>query len=362
MARGEQRQQSHKEDVVGTKGVGLMALFGSGETSAHGRRVYEWMMKRLEPPIRAAVLETPAGFQPNSAQVAQKVADFIGERLRNYQPQMAVVPARQRGTAYSPDDPAVVAPVFSANFIFLGPGSPSYVVRQLQGSLAWQAVVARHRLGAGLVLASAATVAIGAYTLPVYEIFKAGLNLHWQPGLDLFGAYGLELVFVPHWDNAEGGAELDTSRCFMGQERFARLLAMLPESATVVGIDEHTALLLDLEDGRLQVMGRGCITLVCRGSEQRCEGGGAFPLAELGDFRRPDPAAGLPAEVWARAQEVPAEPPAPLAPPPEVLALVQEREAARARRDWATSDALRQEIAARGWQVRDTPTGPELTR
>jgi hypothetical protein len=341
---------------------GIVALFGSGETAADGRRVYEWVMKRLAPPIRAAVLETPAGFQPNSALVAGKVADFIRERLANYRPQVEVIPARQRGTAYSPDDPAVVAPIFAANFIFLGPGSPTYAVRQLQGSLAWQAILARHRLGAGLVLASAATVALGLYALPVYEIFKAGLDLHWQAGLDFFGPYGLSLVLVPHWNNTEGGADLDTTRCFMGQERFARLLAMLPETATVVGVDEHTALLLDLEKGTLQVMGRGCATLVGRGGEQRCEGGEVLPLSELGDFRRPEPAAGLPAEVWARAQEAPEEAPAPLAPPPEVLALVQEREAARARRDWAVSDALRQKIAALGWQVNDTPAGPQVLR
>ncbi|MGB9880541.1 MAG: CysS/YqeB C-terminal domain-containing protein, partial [Anaerolineae bacterium] len=47
-------------------------------------------------------------------------------------------------------------------------------------------------------------------------------------------------------------------------------------------------------------------------------------------------------------------------PPPEVLALLHEREVARHQRDWATADALREHIAAMGWEVRDTPTGPEL--
>jgi len=47
-------------------------------------------------------------------------------------------------------------------------------------------------------------------------------------------------------------------------------------------------------------------------------------------------------------------------PSSEVLALVQEREAARARRDWATADTLRDRIAALGWRVKDTPTGTSL--
>ena len=339
---------------------GLVALFGSGETSANGRKVYDWVMSRMSPPIRTAVLETPAGFQPNSALVAGKVAEFIRERMANYRPQVEVIAARQRGTPFSPDNPEVVAPLFAANLIFLGPGSPTYTVRQLQDSLAWQAVVARHRLGASLVLASAATVAAGTYALPVYEIFKAGADLHWQAGLDLFGLYGLSVVFVPHWDNAEGGADLDTRRCFMGLERFTRLLAMLPATVTVVGIDEHTALVVDLHAGTLRVLGRGCITLVLRGSEQRCTGGDAFALAELGDYHLPEPGAGLPAEIWSRAHGVQEEAPLPRTPPPELLALVQEREAARARRDWAAADSLRQRMAALGWQVGDTPQGPRL--
>jgi cysteinyl-tRNA synthetase len=44
-----------------------------------------------------------------------------------------------------------------------------------------------------------------------------------------------------------------------------------------------------------------------------------------------------------------------------VLALLEERAAARAGRDWAAADRLRDCIAALGWQVRDTPAGQELS-
>jgi cysteinyl-tRNA synthetase len=46
--------------------------------------------------------------------------------------------------------------------------------------------------------------------------------------------------------------------------------------------------------------------------------------------------------------------------PTEVIALVEERQAARARRDWVAADALRERIAAVGWSVLDTPEGPRL--
>ncbi len=48
------------------------------------------------------------------------------------------------------------------------------------------------------------------------------------------------------------------------------------------------------------------------------------------------------------------------APPAAVEALLAEREAARAARDFASADAKRDELSALGWVVRDTPHGPRL--
>jgi cysteinyl-tRNA synthetase len=48
------------------------------------------------------------------------------------------------------------------------------------------------------------------------------------------------------------------------------------------------------------------------------------------------------------------------APDAGALRLLEEREAARAERDFATADARRDQLEQRGWQVRDTPEGPRL--
>jgi hypothetical protein len=48
----------------------------------------------------------------------------------------------------------------------------------------------------------------------------------------------------------------------MGARRFAALRSRLPAGVAVLGVDEHTACLLDLEDGRLSVAGRGTVTLL----------------------------------------------------------------------------------------------------
>jgi hypothetical protein len=341
---------------------GVVALFGSGEIAPSGRKVHDWVMRQVPPPVRAAVLETPAGFQPNSALVAGELAEFLNLRLQNYHPQVTVIPARKRGTPFSPDNPEIVAPLLQSNYIFWGPGSPTYAVKQLEGSLAWFLMVARHRLGAAMVLASAATFASGTFTLPVYEIYKVGEELHWVPGLDFFGPYGLTLAFVSHWNNKEGGAELDTRFGYMGRSRFEQLAGLLPGEATVVGIDEHTALVMDPDAGECRVMGRGSVTVIQAGRETQYRTGQGFAVSELGPFELPAPEAGIPADIWEQAlavqSEVEEQPTG--GAPAEVLSLVEEREAARARRDWATSDQLRDRIADFGWQIRDTTAGPEV--
>src|SRR5215217_3000548 len=48
-------------------------------------------------------------------------------------------------------------------------------------------------------------------------------------------------------------------------------------------------------------------------------------------------------------------------PAADPASLLQQRQAARERRDFATADAIRDQLRQTGWLVRDTPDGPELT-
>jgi hypothetical protein len=107
---------------------------GSGEASPTSRRVHAAALAEVTPPIRACVLETPAGFEPNSARVAGRLAEFLRQRLVPFQSEVVIVPARKRGTPFSPDDPDVVAPLLGSNYVVLGPGSPTYAAAQLAGS------------------------------------------------------------------------------------------------------------------------------------------------------------------------------------------------------------------------------------
>jgi cysteinyl-tRNA synthetase len=49
-------------------------------------------------------------------------------------------------------------------------------------------------------------------------------------------------------------------------------------------------------------------------------------------------------------------------PDPEAVAKLEQREAARREKDFATADARRDELEAMGWEVRDTAEGPRLVR
>jgi hypothetical protein len=282
-------------------------------------------------------------------------------RLQNYKPMVDVIPARKKDSPFSPDDPEIVKPLLYANMIFMGPGSPTYAIRQLKDTLAWDVIRARHRLGATLVFASAATISIGAHALPVYEIYKVGQDVHTVDGLDLFSDFGLHVSFIPHWNNAEGGVDLDTSRCFIGMERFAEWYQLVPSDNMTIGLDEHTGLIMDFESGQCEVSGVSSVSLVREGKPEMFPSGSKFPLNALGEFQIPDPLEkDIPAHVWEMC--VNASLPKNDQPSEEVVALVEQRVLARANKNWMESDQLREQITALGWTVQDSKDGYKLVK
>ena len=342
--------------------LGKIAFLGSGETSLAGGRIFESLVRDLQGPAHIALMETPAGFELNSTQVVRRVGDFMMTRLQNYKPVIDIVPARRKNSAFDPNDVEIVKPLLHANIIFMGPGSPTYAIRQLKDTLAWDVIRARHRLGATLIFASAATISIGAHALPVYEIYKVGQDIHAVDGLNLFADFGLHLSFIPHWNNAEGGVDLDTSRCFVGMDRFAEWCKLVPDENTTLGLDEHTGIILDFEKGKCEVSGVSSISLVrdCEPEPKMHPSGTSFDLSELGDLNIPDPIQNdIPAHVWDMACSVP---PSEDSAPDEVIALAEKRLQARANKQWNESDQLRSEIASLGWTVQDSKDGYKLIK
>lgn len=341
--------------------IGRIAFLGSGETSLAGGRIFESLARLIADPLHVAVMETTAGFELNSAIVAGRVADFLTTRLQNYKPTIDIIPARKKETEFSPDNPEILKPLLTANIIFMGPGSPSYAVRQLKDTLAWDIIRARHRLGATLIFASAATISVGAWALPVYEVYKAGEDVHTKLGLNLFADYGMHLSFVPHWNNAEGGIDLDTSRCFFGIERFDQWRKLLPAENILVGLDEHSGIIVDFDTATCEVSGVSSVSVLKQNSMEIYPAGAKFPLSELGQFTPPPSMEqGLRPEAWEMV--VNAEKLEEVTPPDEVLALLEKRKDVRSRKDFGESDSLRDQISALGWTVQDSKEGQKLVK
>ena len=351
--------------------LGPIVLMGSGETAPAAQKIFHWVFSAAcdrGDDVRMAILETPAGFEPNSGYVAEQVARFVEKRLQNFAPAANIIPARRKGAnAFSTDDPQLARQLHDANVIFMGPGSPTYAVRQLQQSCIWETLRACQRQGAAIVFSSAATLAASRWTLPIYEIYKAGYDLYWQEGLDFFSAYGLSLILVSHWNNADGGSVLDTSRCYLGEKRFQALIELLPggvERYTIVGIDENTALAIEPQREMCTVVGTGSVTIRRPGVTNVYAAGDRFAVTELGDFRLPPGEVDLDREVWEAVkqgrQHGAAQRAAAPEPDEEVRALLGAREQARAARNWQESDRLREEIERRGWRVQDTGGGQRV--
>ena len=270
---------------------GKIVLMGSGELTATMVEVHKGLLDQLPGSPQAAFLDTPAGFQLNVDQIAQKAVEYF--RIHVQYP-MSISSFKSHETTTDFDAQQAFHILRNSSYILIGPGSPTYAVRQLKESPVPELLTQCVTNGGCLVAASAAALTVGRFTLPVYEIYRVGHDLHWVDGLDILGQFGFDLVVIPHWNNAEGGTH-DTRFCFMGEPRFRRLESLIPAKVPVLGLDEHTACILDFEKDQAMIKGIGRVTLRSSDRELSFNSGDRFPLDVLrgGDADsgwRPDPA------------------------------------------------------------------------
>ncbi|MEV0595868.1 hypothetical protein [Nonomuraea cavernae] len=239
----------------------MLVLMGSGETAPTMVEVHRAVARRLRPGPRAVLLDTPYAFQENAADISARACRYF---------------ARSVGL-----DVRVADGVAGADWVFSGPGSPTYALERWTATSVAGDLRARIRARSGVtVLASAAACTAGLATVPVYEIYKVGAEPHWRDGLGLLEALGLRAVLIPHFDNTEGGTH-DTRYCYLGERRLARMERELPPGAAVLGVDEHTAVLIDLESEQVEVAGRGGLTVRRPGSAVVLPAGTRTGLPEL---------------------------------------------------------------------------------
>jgi hypothetical protein len=355
--------------------LGVLALLGSGEIAPSMTKVHRQLLKRLDM-VRAVSLDTAYGFQANVPQMTEKIVDYFATSLR-----VPITPSHF--TVFEGSSEVERATfrqdVRAANYVFAGPGSPSYALHQwaplglaedLRGTL---------QTGGVLCFASAAALTLGSCTVPVYEIYKVGTGVHWLHGLDVLAMVGIRGAVIPHFDNAEGG-NYDTRFCYLGEERLVELERQLPDGTGVLGVDEHTAGIIDLEDQTLTVMGKGGVYWRRDGETRTFDSGSVTTLDEIKSFE-PDRTQSTevpPPEVdEIHALTVRAEEGGPDAidaiarlarlantggndridPSALVEGLLGLRVNARDAKDFALSDRIRDILVTSGIEVMDTPDG-----
>jgi len=261
---------------------------GSGETSPTMVTIHKALVDRLgSGRPNAILLDTPYAFQENAADISSRAISYFATSvgleitvLTSKDETASDADAVTAGTGQTASS-ADAAKVRSADWVFAGPGSPSYALSRWRDRPLGQALRERVASGRGLtVLASAAAALAGLTAVPVYEIYKVGESPHWLPGLDVLATLGLRAAVIPHYDNAEGGTH-DTRFCYLGERRLAVMERQLPADAAVLGVDEHTAVVLDLVAGTAEVRGRGGLTVRKNGVSTVLSAPAVLPIADL---------------------------------------------------------------------------------
>jgi len=243
----------------------LLVVMGSGETAPTMIKPHRAVFERVSGP--AVVLDTPYGFQSNADDISARAVRYFRQSVGR---EVSVLSWRRP----PPDPPTrerAAATLREAGWVFAGPGSPTYTLRQWRDTAIPGLLADKLARGGVVLFASAAALTLGTHVVPVYEIYKAGVEPHWAPGLNLIeAALGFPAVLIPHYDNAEGGHH-DTRYCYLGEERLTAMEAELPDGHLIVGVDEHTAVVFDLDAQTATVLGNGLLTL------RRAGASAAFP-------------------------------------------------------------------------------------
>ena len=255
----------------------ILVIMGSGETAPTMVPTHRMISRLLPNPARAALLDTPYGFQENAPELASKAVEYFNTSI-NMKLDVAGLTSLIDADALTVERGLQL--VADAHYVFAGPGSPTYALRQWSGSPLAGLLVKKLRDGGVITFASAAALTLGKFTLPVYEIYKAGADPYWLEGLNILGEIGINAVVIPHYNNAEGGHH-DTRFCYMGERRLSAMERELAEEIFVLGIDEHTGLVLDLDANTATVVGKGVVSLRLRGNTTEIASGELFSIDRL---------------------------------------------------------------------------------
>ncbi len=254
---------------------------GSGETAPTMVTTHRRLTSLLPSPVKAVVLDTPYGFQENAPELAAKAVEYFNTSINV---DLVVAGLVRFHDTHLPADPVAIErglrALSDADYIFAGPGSPTYALRQWAGSSVARIMIDKLTNGGIVTFASAAALTLGKATVPVYEVYKVGQDVQALEGLDILASIGINAALIPHYDNTEG-ANHDTRFCYLGEARLQMFESLLDADTYVLGVDEHTGLIIDIDAQTATVVGNSNVTIRLRSESFVYPTGSVIPLSVL---------------------------------------------------------------------------------
>jgi hypothetical protein len=240
-------------------------------------KIHRKLLKAI-PDVRAVNLDTSYGFQLNVPQMSEKLEEYFFTSLHIAMTTLHF-PAYEQVSEI--ERALFKQGVRDATFVFAGPGSPTYALAQWAPLDFGEDLLSVLHQGGTLCISSAASLTLGGFTAPIYEVYKVGdLSPRWRDGLNVLGNFGLSCAVIPHFDNAEG-RNYDTRYCYLGEPRLLELERQLPSGVATLGVDEHTAVIFDFEDDQLRVEGRSNGYWRLGGESLTLENGHSYKIDDL---------------------------------------------------------------------------------
>jgi cyanophycinase len=212
---------------MASRAVGTLALVGGGEWRP-GCRGFDAELLAASNADEVLVLTAAAAFEH---------PERVGERAAAYFETLgATVRAPMVLRRVEAEEPKLAATVRKAKFVYVADGSPLHLRSVLKGSALYESILAAYHAGAVVAASGAGATLLGDPMVdPRGGAYTVGLGMV----ADL-------AVFPYHGTAADHLRE--------------RSIDLLPQTATLVGIDEETALIRE-PDGTWRVAGAGKVTV-----------------------------------------------------------------------------------------------------
>ena len=199
--------------------AGAIALVGSGEYSVPMQELEAELLHRaisFGKKNHYVQIPTASSHEGETSRakwkrLGQEQSDRIGSEC-------IYLPIHERADAFNPE---FITAIKDAGLIYFSGGDPHRVAAIFNGSPLWDAIVVEWKLGTSLAGCSAGAMAFGGTIMGVRK------SNH-SPGLGLLP--GIEVI--PHYDKMLGWLP----------DRVASFIANSVSNATLLGIDENTAL------------------------------------------------------------------------------------------------------------------------